>query len=117
VQTPSPPLDIQHLDVQTGRDLALQREVLTLFLDQAAQMIAGLRDATMAPARRADLAHRLKGSARAIGAFGVAEAAEAVEADVRAERGVSRSLGELQEAAAAALAAVRQQLAVLPGAR
>jgi HPt (histidine-containing phosphotransfer) domain-containing protein len=116
VQIPSQPLDIRHLDAQTGRDLTLQREVLTLFLEQSAEMIARLHNATMPPVCRADLAHRLKGSAQAIGAFGVAEAAEAFEADVRAERDASRSLSQLQQAAVQASAAVCQQLAILPGA-
>jgi HPt (histidine-containing phosphotransfer) domain-containing protein len=81
---PSPPLapndgpiDLGHLKRMTSGDPRLTREVLVLFASQT----AGLVEALAADlAGGATLAHTLKGSARAIGAFAVAEAAEAFEA-------------------------------------
>jgi hypothetical protein len=55
----------------------LEAEVLTLFDRQAAVLLARMRDS--APAAVAAFAHTLKGSARGIGAWRVAEAADAVE--------------------------------------
>ena len=81
---PSPPLapddgpiDFEHLSRMTLGDPALQCEVLTMFVAQSARLVdqlAGL------PADAGEVAHMLKGSARAIGAFAVAEAAERLEA-------------------------------------
>src|ERR1700742_2229165 len=76
---PSPPLvpddgpiDLTHLRAMTLGDPALEREVLTMFLNQTAHLAASL---AKAPPDAAALAHTLKGSARAIGAFAVADAA------------------------------------------
>ena len=81
---PSPPLapddgpiDIGHLERMTLGDAGLEREVLAMFSAQAVGLIAKLA-ALPADSRRAG-AH-LKGSARAIGAFRVADAAESLEA-------------------------------------
>src|SRR3954462_6506887 len=83
---PSPPLapddgpiDIEHLRRMTLGDAGLEHEVLAMFSAQAARLIDPL--ATL-PAEAGALAHTLKGSARAIGAFGVAEAAERLEAAI-----------------------------------
>jgi HPt (histidine-containing phosphotransfer) domain-containing protein len=72
------PVDLARLAEQTGGDRALEREVLTLFLDDASVQIARLRLADAAEQRT--IAHRLLGSARAIGADEVARLAAAVEA-------------------------------------
>ncbi len=81
---PSPPLapddgpiDFEHLKRMTLDDAGLEQEVLAMFAAQSAKLMATL--ATV-PADAAALAHTLKGSARAIGAFGVAEAAARLEA-------------------------------------
>ena len=81
---PSPPLapddgpiDIEHLRRMTLGDASLEREVLAMFSAQAVSLIAKLAGL---PADAGALAHTLKGSARAIGAFGVADAAESLEA-------------------------------------
>jgi HPt (histidine-containing phosphotransfer) domain-containing protein len=71
------PVDLARLAEQTGGDRKLEREVLTLFLDDALVQVARLRSAGAAD-RRA-IAHRLLGSARAIGADEVARLAAAVE--------------------------------------
>ncbi|WP_171523606.1 Hpt domain-containing protein, partial [Acinetobacter baumannii] len=63
---------------QTLGDRDLELEVLALFERQSRAMIQRLRQATTAT-DWAHAAHTLIGSARGIGAFAVAEAAEAVE--------------------------------------
>jgi HPt (histidine-containing phosphotransfer) domain-containing protein len=80
----SPPLapaataiDRGHLMRMTLGDASLEREVLALFDRQAGMLLA--RMAGAAPAVVAALAHTIKGSARGIGAFAVARAAETVE--------------------------------------
>lgn len=72
------PVDLVHLSRQTLGDRELEREVLDLFERQSLAMIKRLREAVNARTW-AEAAHTLKGSARGIGAFGVAEAAERVE--------------------------------------
>src|SRR5271167_3847566 len=84
---PSPPLapddgpiDNIHLERMTLGDATLEREVLAMFSAQA----VGLIDTLAAlPANAMALAHTLKGSARAIGAFRVADAAECLETAIR----------------------------------
>ncbi len=82
----APLIDLVHLSRQTLGDVALENELLRLFIVQAQQYGAWLGEAR-APAeaqKRADLTHGLKGSARAIGAFPLAQAAEAYEKALRA---------------------------------
>ena len=81
---PSPPLapddgpiDFEHLKRMTLGDAALEQEVLAMFSAQSAKLVDTL--AAM-PADAGALAHTLKGSARAIGAFAVADAAARLEA-------------------------------------
>ena len=81
---PSPPLapddgpiDFEHLKRMTLGDAGLEQEVLAMFAAQSASLVSTL--ATM-PADAPALAHTLKGSARAIGAFAVADAAARLEA-------------------------------------
>lgn len=70
------PIDLVHLQAMTMSDPALEREVLGLFVAQSGNIMAAL---TALPRDTAALAHTLKGSARAIGAFGAADAAGRVE--------------------------------------
>jgi HPt (histidine-containing phosphotransfer) domain-containing protein len=72
------PVDLDHLAQQTGGDAALEREVLALFLTQSTAILEALRGAGTAKERR-ELAHRLVGSSRAVGAMGVGECAATVE--------------------------------------
>jgi HPt (histidine-containing phosphotransfer) domain-containing protein len=81
---PSPPLapddgpiDLAHLSRMTLGDEALEREVLAMFAGQAAKLAAEL---AQLPADAAAVAHKLKGSARAVGATRVAAAASDLEA-------------------------------------
>ena len=71
-------VDFGHLQVYAGGDLALMEEVLGLFREQAAIWVRLLDPAAEADAWR-DGAHTLKGSARGIGAFALADACEAAE--------------------------------------
>jgi HPt (histidine-containing phosphotransfer) domain-containing protein len=72
------PIDLVHLARTTLGDRSLEREVLQLFDRQSTLLLARMRAA--APGTLVALAHTLKGSARGIGAWRVARAAEAVEA-------------------------------------
>ena len=72
-----PPIDLQVLREQAGGDRALEREVLRLFADDSPNDLARLRSSEE---ERRMAAHRLVGSARAIGAREVARLAGAVEA-------------------------------------
>ena len=107
---PSPPLapddgpiDIEHLQRMTLGDASLEREVLAMFSAQAVSLIATL---VALPADAGALAHTLKGSARAIGAFGVADAAETLEAAILRGGDPTEALAELHEAIARARMAV-----------
>ena len=84
--TQAPIIDLVHFSRQTLGDVALENELLRLFIVQAEQYAAWLEE-SFPPGdalKRADLTHRLKGSARAIGAFPLATAAEAYEEALRA---------------------------------
>ena len=70
-------IDLVHLARMTLGEQSLEREVLALFDRQADLLLARMRSARLPWSRRS--AHTLKGSARGIGAFAVARAAEAVE--------------------------------------
>ena len=107
---PSPPLvpddgpiDIEHLRRMTLGDASLEREVLAMFSGQAVSLIGAL---TTLPSDTAALAHTLKGSARAIGAFRVADAAECLEAVIQNGDDPSPTLAELQATIAQARTAI-----------
>ena len=103
---PSPPLapgggpiDLEHLQRMTLGDTGLEQEVLTMFSAQSAKLVQTLM---VQPSDAGVLAHTLKGSARAIGAFAVADAAERLEAAVAAGSDPSAALASLAEAVAEA---------------
>ena len=97
------PIDIAHLKRMTLGDARLEREVLVMFARQAVRLIEAL---AALPADAAELAHALNGSARAIGAFKVAEAAEAFEASLRDGGEASETLAALRQAIAEARRAI-----------
>ena len=97
------PIDLEHLRRSTLDDAGLAREVLGLFADQAGRVLGQL--ASLPPDAGA-LAHTLKGSARAIGAFRVADAAEALELASRDGRPPAQALADLDAAVKDARAAV-----------
>jgi HPt (histidine-containing phosphotransfer) domain-containing protein len=78
---PSRPIDLVHLSRQSLGDRALETELLQLFDRQAEQIMARLASDIGRGDRRwrRDLSHTLCGSAHAVGAFAVAEAAGAYE--------------------------------------
>ena len=107
---PSPPLapddgpiDIAHLERMTLGDVSLEREVLAMFAGQSAGLISAL---AALPSNAATLAHTLKGSARAIGAVRVAEAAERLEAAVRSNAEAAEALVALNASIAEARTAI-----------
>ncbi|EKS37846.1 Hpt domain-containing protein [Afipia clevelandensis] len=111
---PSPPLvpeesaiDVQHLGRMTLGEAALEAEVLALFAAQSGELIARL---TVMPPDAAALAHTLKGSARAIGAFRVAEAALGLEAAMKNGGDVSSAITRLQETVAEARETIGRML-------
>jgi HPt (histidine-containing phosphotransfer) domain-containing protein len=111
---PSPPLvpddgpiDIEHLQRMTLGDASLEREVLAMFSAQAVSLIGAL---STLPSDAAALAHTLKGSARAIGAFRVADAADCLEALIQNGGDPAPALTELREAAAQARLAIDAML-------
>ena len=75
---PSRPVDLTHLARQTFGQRELEQEVLRLFLSHTAIHLARLR-AAADPAGQRAAAHFIKGSARGIGAWQVATAADIVE--------------------------------------
>lgn len=70
-------IDDEHLRRMTLGDRGLEREVLEIFVRQIAIMLSRISEAD--PALAAAAAHTLKGSARGIGAWRVARAAERLE--------------------------------------
>ena len=74
----SHPVDLAHLSRYTLGERALEREVLELFCTQSGLYLEQLR-AAMSDKPWKDAAHSLKGSASAVGAWRVAEAAKRAE--------------------------------------
>ena len=107
---PSPPLapddgpiDLEHLRRMTLGDAGLEREVLAMFAAQTVKLIGAL---IALPAEAGALAHTLKGSARAIGAFAVAAAAEHLEAALQKGGDPLAPLAGLKDAVTEARAAI-----------
>ncbi len=101
-----PAIDCDHLRYMTLGDRSLEQEVLRLFDRQAELLVTRMRGADIEPL--AALAHVLKGSARGIGSFAVAEAAERLE---RCSDGFEREVA--MTALAAAVASARGHIAQL----
>ena len=102
VWMPSPPLvpddtpiDLGHLDRMTLGDTDVEREVLAMFAAQSSDLADRLASV---PPDAAALAHKLKGSARAIGAFRVAEAAAEFETAVHNDWPTTGPLETLRDA-------------------
>jgi HPt (histidine-containing phosphotransfer) domain-containing protein len=107
---PSPPLapddgpiDFEHLGRMTLGDAILEHEVLAMF---AAQAVGLMRALATLPADAGELAHKLKGSARAIGAFQVADAAGWLETAVLNGDDPVHALAELTDAVEQARTAI-----------
>jgi HPt (histidine-containing phosphotransfer) domain-containing protein len=100
------PIDFTHLFRMTLGDHSLEREVLALFDRQVDMLIARMGEVD--PSCVAALAHTIKGSARGVGAWPVARAAEAVEAASPA--GLEPAVAVLAAAAGEARAAIAELL-------
>jgi HPt (histidine-containing phosphotransfer) domain-containing protein len=121
---PSPPLapddgpiDNAHLDRMTLGDIALEHEVLAMFSAQAVGLIARLAtlssDGKSSEGKSSEglaLAHTLKGSARAIGAFHVGDAAEALEVALRNGDDPLDAMAGLKDTVAEARSAIDARL-------
>ena len=103
-------IDLPHLARMTMGEAGLEREVLTLFERQAGILLARMQNAP--PPAVAAFAHTLKGSARGVGAWRVAEAADSLEAQAAQPHraAAADALAQL----AAAVAEVRAVIADLP---
>ena len=102
------PIDLEHLFRMTLGDHSLEREVLALFDRQAGMLME--RIAGSEPGIVAAAAHTLKGSARGIGAWQVARAADIVEAAATAAQ---PDLPKAVSALAACIGEVRLAIADL----
>lgn len=78
-----PPIDLVHLSRQCQGSEGLEAELLDLFKRLAVAEAAQLSDPGTGLRLKADVAHKLRGSALAVGAGRVARAAETVEALTR----------------------------------
>ena len=75
-------VDLDHLDKYTGGNFALNREILQLFDNQCQEMLGKLESLTGGasdPKSWRELTHSLKGAARGVGAFALADAAAHAE--------------------------------------
>lgn len=102
------PIDLVHLARMTFGERGLEREVLALFDRQAAILMDRMETANAGCV--ATLAHTLKGSARGIGAWQVARAAEAVETGCDSETSMRDLLPRLRAATDEARALIAELL-------
>ena len=96
------PIDLTHLARQTMGDRDLEREILELFVEQALTVRDKIAGANLK--ERLFLAHALKGSARGVGAFAIAECASAIEnspTDRMVLKRLSRLIDEVRDFIAA----------------
>jgi hypothetical protein len=102
------PIDLVHLARMTLGDRGLEREVLALFDRQATVMVSRMRAAS--PGTASTVAHTLKGSARGVGAWRVAAAAEAVELAASGDGDLSAAITRLAAVAEEARAVIAELL-------
>lgn len=107
---PDQPIDRTHLFKMTLGDHSLEGEVLRLFERQTSMLLDRMTGAE--PAQVKALAHTLNGSARGIGAWRVANAAQAVERVVSSSGEVEQAIKALRAAADEALAAIAELLRI-----
>jgi HPt (histidine-containing phosphotransfer) domain-containing protein len=104
-------IDEDHLGRMTLGDRRLEREVLEIFVRQTVIMLERIAGAE--PALAAAAAHTLTGSARGIGAWRVARAAEQLERVANGKSGAAaldEAVEELKSAAVEASAAIAARL-------
>ena len=103
------PLDLVHLSRQTLGDRHLEREVLAIFRRQARQVLFQL-EAMSDPATRLEIAHALGGSAKGVGAWRVATAAQALENVAREGRPAGEQVAILAECISEAVTEIDELL-------
>ena len=104
-------IDDDHLGRMTLGDRGLEREVLEIFVRQTVIMLERIAGAE--PALAAAAAHTLTGSARGIGAWRVARAAEHLERVANGKSGAAaldEAVEELKSATVEASAAIAARL-------
>jgi HPt (histidine-containing phosphotransfer) domain-containing protein len=101
-------LDEHHLRRMTLGDQSLEREVLQVFARQITLMLTRITRAE--PAHAAAAAHTLKGSARGLGAWRVAEAAEQLEQAATGLGDLSEAIAELEIASNEVRGAIETRL-------
>ena len=83
LKTADDPVDVNHLNRYTGGDASLNREILQLFDTQCREMVVKLEELAgqgdLAGKAWKELTHSLKGAARGVGAFGLADVAAEAE--------------------------------------
>ena len=108
-------IDLVHLARQTDGDFQLETELLAMFDVQAAKLVARLALTEVSAQAKADISHRLRGSALAIGARRVAAAAERAEAHFVAEVAGQHGGADPLPILAAAVAEARAEISRLNG--
>jgi len=103
-------IDKAHLGRATLGDCNLEREVLQIFVRQAALLLGRINGEE--PAAAAAAAHTMIGSARGIGAWRVAHAAERLERAARegGEASLEQALAELRSASLEVTAVIAARL-------
>lgn len=101
------PVDIDHLNRYTGGDRALNGQILNLFDGQCHEILEKLETQLAGPMSEEfaknwhDSAHALKGAARGVGAFSLADSAADAEKTATTDRqAVIAVLGQLKAKAA-----------------
>ena len=113
--TSSRAIDFNHLDSYTAGDQDLIREVLRLFDGQVGQLVETLASSSDAKAWK-ETAHGIKGAARGIGAWQVAEvAADAEKIDFSNGASRTATLQRLRAAFADVAAEIETELAAPRG--
>ena len=101
-------LDEHHLRRMTLGDQTLEREVLQVFARQVTLLLKRIVRAE--PAHAAAAAHTLKGSARGLGAWRVADAAERLEEAASGLGNLSEAIAELEIAGGEVRGAIEARL-------
>ena len=99
------PIDLVHLAKQCFGDRDLEREVLQIFVTQSETNLKRLEGADTVAC--AEIAHTIKGAARGVGAWHVAEEAESLEDCLREGRSIASAKRLLEVAVSDAAAFIK----------
>jgi HPt (histidine-containing phosphotransfer) domain-containing protein len=109
------PVDISHLDRYTGGEREITEQVLKLFMSSSTDAMARFEamlaeHAGALPKDWRETAHTLKGASRGIGAFALAEAAQAAESSGSDRLKAIETLADMKERCAAVHAYINDYL-------